>query len=151
MSEQIPDILVWNNEKWTFIRAENVYSLFDPKKIGLTPTEWITSCCKGFVIQFSIVNDQLFLDELLVYCKNKKYPPVNGAKAKLDNMGVGVYRNIGLKLSYSGVITIGKNLKERFRGRAFTGPCSYEITYELEIKDGILLGSRETSGEYFQL
>lgn len=151
MSEQIPDHLIWNNEKWIFILADNIYSLFDPEKFGLTPTEWTTCCYKGFVIQFRIVNDRLFLDELFVNCENKKYPPINGVKAKYCELGAVKYMNIGLELSYSGVIIIGKNLKKKFYRRAFTGPGSYETTYELEIKDGKLIGSRETSGEYFQL
>ena len=53
-----------------------------------------------------------------------------------------------VKLEYSGVITIGKNLLPYFFERAFTGAHSYKKTYELTFEDGILLESKNTSGSY---
>ena len=63
-------------------------------------------------------------------------------------MGMKLYKNIGLKLEYSGVITIGKNLLPEFFESAFTGAYSYKKTYELTFEDGILLESKNTSSSY---
>lgn len=57
--------------------------------------------------------------------------------------------NLNIKLDYSGTIIVGRELKKRFLGRAFTGPYSYAKTYELMFEEGILLDSKETSGTYF--
>ena len=64
----------------------------------------------------------------------------------------GKRKNINLPLNnYSGTIIIAKNLKKRFIGRAFIGPHSYNITYELEIKNGKVIGYKDTSGTYEEI
>ena len=123
---QAPDPFIWNNEEWTFLGAKNVYTLFDPEEYGLHPEMASTACYKGFIIKFRLDDNQLILDELSVYCGDNPYPAINGIKAVADTLGMHLYKNISLKLSYSGVITIGKNMAKRFVGRAFIGPHAYE-------------------------
>ena len=77
MSEQIADSFIWKNQRWDFIGAEDIYTLFDPEEFGLSPDSPNTACWKGFIIQFKVVDDELILDELLVYCKSNIYPPIN--------------------------------------------------------------------------
>ena len=152
MSEQIPDPFFWNDEEWVFLEADDVYSLFDPEKFGLSPSMDSTACYKGFVIQFKIIDNVLIFDKLSVYCENNIYPTINGIEAKPSKeewTSMKVYENINLKLNYSGTIIIGKNMESRFHGRAFTGPYSYETTFELKFKKGQLVSSKETSGSYF--
>ncbi len=151
MSQQMPDPFIWNNEEWTLIGAENIYSLFDPEEYGLSPDEPATICWKGFIIKLKVVKNHLVFDKLSVYCKNNIYPPINGVKPKhtICSLFPMEYRNINLKLPYSGIITIGKKLNPHFYGRAFTGAHCYETTYELTFKDGKLIESKDTSGTYF--
>ena len=148
MSEQVKDPFIWNNKKWDFIGAENVYSLFNPERFGLSPDSHNTACHKGFIIQFKVVDDELILDELLVYCKNNIYPPINDVFPVEGDMRMKLYKNINLKLEYSGVIMIGTNMLPEYYGRAFTGAHSYEKVYELSFEEGILLESKDTSGSY---
>ena len=148
MTMQAPDPFIWNNEKWTFLGADNVYTLFDPKEYGLYPEMISTACYKGFIVTFRLDDSQLVLDELCVYCGDNPYPAINGIEAVADTFGMHLYKNISLKLSYSGVITIGKNMGKRFIGRAFIGPHAYEKTYELKFKNGELIDKKDTSGTY---
>lgn len=149
MTMQVTDPFVWNDEEWFFLGAENVYSLFDPEQYGLYPQMASTACYKGFIMKFRIDNQQLMLDELQIYCGDNPYPPVNGVDAlPPDSMGLRLYKNINLFLPYSGVITIAKNLNERFFGRAFIGPHAYKTVFELTFENGQLKGQKETSGTY---
>ena len=164
MSHQIEDIFFWNDEKWVFLAAEDIYSLFDPECYGLSPTSIRTDCWKGFVIQFTVRNRELILDELWVYCENGIYPKINGIAADSSapswvrvvglifkllcpfgkNM-VGLdeyfrhYKNIGKRLHYSGTITIGQTLIEEYGECAFMTPGMYERVYKLDFQDGIYL------------
>ena len=76
------DSFILQDEEWVFIGAQDVYSLFDPGKFGLSPDAPNTACWKGFIIQFKVVNDELMLDELLVYCKNETYGFIISGHAK---------------------------------------------------------------------
>ena len=150
MTQQITDPFIWEDEEWIFLRAEDIYSLFDPEAFGLMPKMASTACYKGFVVQFRVTEKQLYLDKLWVYSENDSYPPINGNEAQDSNFhcSMKLYNNINLKLSYSGVMIVGREMMDRFLGRAFTGPHSYRITHELTFKDGMLVDSKETSGSY---
>ncbi len=147
MSRQIPDPFIWEYRDLVFLGASDIEKLFNPKKYGLHPTPPSTSCWKGFVVHFRIKNKQLYLDGLDVYCENGRYPPINGVRPVQKNY-FHVYENINYKLRYSGTIIVGKGLISMYRRSAFTGPHSYETTYQLTIKKGVLESYIETSGQY---
>ena len=147
MSHQMTDPFYWEQEAWVFLGAEDVYALFDPERYGLQPTAPCTACWKGFIVQFSIQEGQLFLDRVAAHCENGVYPPINGVTPVADGM-FHEYRDIRLPLAYSGTIVVGRHLDPMYSYSAFTGPYAYETTYELTIRDGKLVGSRNTSGTY---
>lgn len=150
MTKQITDPFYWEDEKWVFLRADDAYSLFDPKTYGLNPTEPCTACWKGFVVQFKVREKQLYLDTLLVYCEDNHYPPINGVESvPSETMGMQIYEHLNISLSYSGTIIVGIMLKPEYRTRAFTGPHSYTTTFELTFVEGLLVKSIDTSGQYF--
>ena len=109
---------------------------------------WDQSDHKGFIIQFAVIDNLLFLEKLRVYCENNIYPPINGIEPVPGNMGMKVYEGIHLHLSYTGKIIIGNEMKPEYRRRAFTGPHSYEITFELSYIDGNLVEAKDTSDSY---
>lgn len=86
---------------------------------------------------------------MLVNTEDDVYPDINGAKAVDDKMSFHAYRDLDIKLNYSGTIIIGREFKKEFIGRTFTGPHPYAKTYELVFEEGILLDSKDTSGTYF--
>jgi hypothetical protein len=152
MSEQIRDPFMWDDmpdSELVFISAENIYSLFDPEKYGLQPSMVHTACYKGFIVYFALKNNQLYIDQLEVYCKNRIYPLINGIRSKrqLHNT-MRVYKNLNLALNYSGTVIIGTDFDEYYSDRAFTGAHCYHETYELYFSNGKLIDYRETSGEY---
>lgn len=149
MSEQMMDPFKWNKKEYVFLAARNVYALFDPEKYGLEPDAPHTACYKGFIVHFSVRKNQLYLDKLEVNCDNGIYPVINGVKAKKKWHGdFRIYHKLKMPLMYTGTIIIGQHFNEHFEERAFIGPHCYDITYELEFKEGMLLNYKETSGIY---
>lgn len=147
---QVPDSIIWKKKRYKFVGADNIYELFDPSKFGFEPEAIDTACWKGFIIYFIVnQNDELILNRLDINDSNDNYPLINGIKGCENREGYHIYKNINLLLNnYSGTIIIAKKLKKRFIGRAFMGPHSYNITYELEIKNGKVIGYKDTSGTY---
>lgn len=150
MTMQVPDSFIWKKKEYKFVGADDIYELFDPAKFGFDPEEVDTACWKGFVIYFIVnENDELILNRLDIHDSNDNYPPINGVEGYEDRYGYHIYKHINLPLNnYSGTIIIADDLKKRFIGRAFIGPHSYNKTYELEIKNGKVIGYKETSGTY---
>lgn len=149
MSVQAKDPFIWDGNEYIFVGAENVYSLFDPDKFNLKLNFNFTGCWKGFVICFKLENNQLYLHELHVLFSGDQKPTINGVRAtQAEDDLFSTYHDINLPLTYTGTVTIGDKLLPRFYTRAFTGPHSYEHTFELTFKDGILQNYRESTGEY---
>lgn len=149
MSAQIPDPFIWNDEEYVFVRAENIYSLFDPGAFGLNPSPSSSTCWKGFVLHFCLDGKQLYISELEVNCEDGNYPGINGVKAYVDDYGeFHVYKNLNIKSTYTGTITLGKELLPQYVLSAFTGPHSYEQTYELHFTDGRLITYENSTGKY---
>ena len=149
MSQRVTDPFIWKDEEWVFLGADDVYSLFDPEKYGLHPSMPSTACYKGFIIQFSVRDSNLYLDRLAVYCDDGSYPPINSIEPSIGTTGMQEYSDLNIPLKYSGIVIVGREIKPEYEGRAFTGPHSYETTYELEFRDGILVHHKDTSGAYF--
>lgn len=150
MSQQMTDPFIWNRKEYVFLGADDVYSLFDPNKYDLEPTEPDTSCYKGFIAHFLVKNNQIYISKLEVYCEDGHYPIINNVKPHKKMFdSFWVYKNLNLKLNYTGTIIIGTELSEAYIGRAFTGPHSYKQTYDLDFVDGLLVSSKESTGNYF--
>ena len=149
MTMQAKDPFLWNGERYDLIRAEEIYHLFDPKDYGLNPSCIITCCYKGFIVGFSVKENCLLLDFIEVHCDEGGYPPINGVEAQYkDGELFHRYENIALMLDYSGVIVIGRDLGDRYKTRAYIGPHSYNVVYELYFENGVLKEAEETSGSY---
>lgn len=150
MTMQVQDSFIWKKKEYKFVGADDIYQLFDPLKFGFDPEEVDTACWKGFIIYFTVnENDELILDRLDIHDSNDNYPKINGVDSYEDNYGYHIYKNINLPLNnYSGTIIIADDLKKRFIGRAFIGPHSYNKTYELKVKDGKVVEYKDTSGIY---
>jgi len=148
MSQQVTDPFIWEGEEWIFLRADDIYSLFDPEKYGLKPEAPHTACWKGFVVSFELKDNRLYLKNLLVNTADDEYPDINGVSAAKSGISFHEYKNLDIELLYSGTIIVGKKMKKEFLGRAFTGPHSYSKTYELKFEEGMLKNSVETSGSY---
>lgn len=153
MSQQLPDPFVVDSKTYIFVSAEDIYTLFDPKKYGLNPTSPHTACWKGFVIHFCVKDKMLYISKLEVNCDDNNYPDINGVAAKQGEKDgelsyFHVYENLDMFAQYTGKIVLGTRLDALHAGSAFTGPHSYEQTYDLMFNDGKLIYFEESTGKY---
>lgn len=148
MSEQIKDPFIWNNNKYIFIGAEDIYALFNPEKYGLNPTAPHTACWKGFVLHFLLKNNKLYLSKLQVYCEDDNYPTINNVNAIKEDSEFFIYDNLNLELKYTGTVVIGTELLPFFRRKAFTGPHCFLNTYDLHFSDGVLTSYEDSTEKY---
>lgn len=141
VSEQITDPFWWQGKEFTFLGASDVDELFLPESYGLEPKAPHTGCWKGFVVQFSVRDGQLFLDTLWVNDKNKRYPRINGKKARFcwREQGFHVYPKLNLKLDYTGSVLVGRERSEDAKDRAFVGAAFYADVWELTFLRGKLI------------
>ena len=109
-----------------------------------------TACYKGFIITFRVRYNQLYIDELDVYCPDDVYPAINGVEATDDGMmGACSYKNLNIATKYTGTIMISKGLKNgAIRGAFLDGPGLYRQNFELDFENGKLVAYRETTGQY---
>ncbi len=149
MTSQLKDPFYWKGMEYDFTGATDIYALFDPETYGLHPDGFSTACYKGFIITFSVRSNQLYIDQLDVYCPDDYYPVINGVKATDDGeMSCYRYHNLNIASDYTGRIFISKNMKAEYLNRAFTGPHSYNTNYELDFEKGKLVYYRNTTGAY---
>ena len=141
MSEQMTDPFLWQGREFVFLEASDVDELFLPENHGLEPEAPHTGCWKGFVVQFSLRDGQLFLDTLWVNDKNKRYPRINGKKARLcwREREFHVYPRLNLKLDYTGSVLVGRGRLEDAEERAFVGAAFYEDVWKLTFSHGKLM------------
>ena len=147
MTQQRPDIFLWENKEWAFTGASDIYSLFDPAAFGLKPYSNCSNCWKGFLVGFALRDGELYLDWLRVNQKDDDYPVINGIEAVQDDY-FHIYRNLNLRLRYTGTMVIGREFDEWFAGRSTVGPYLYKIKYDLRFEDGVLQEAGDTTGSY---
>ena len=146
MSIQVRDPFYWNGEEYDFLKAENIYSLFDPAAYGIELSYADHSCWKGFIIQFSVREDQLFWDRLALVAGEKAPPPILGIAPVCPDGWFYEYEGIDSRLDYTGTMTIGRELLPRYAGRSSVGPHSYAIVFQLTFESGRLIRTKDISG-----
>lgn len=75
MTMQIKDSLYYTDKSYTIVTC-NTPLCFDPREYGVTPTPYTTACHRGHWSEYSILNDQLVLQNLFIYTNSNDYPPI---------------------------------------------------------------------------
>lgn len=162
MSLQMVDLFLWEGEEWAYFSCTSNYKLFeiyDPKKYGLFEPEvynldvitTMSGCIQGYVVQYAVKENKLFLENLWVNCRNDVYPEINEVKAiKLavssNNLYIGdyplgvfnsyMYKNISERLYFCGKIKIAKEPSiVEIRGIPV---YAFRKVYELVFENGVL-------------
>jgi hypothetical protein len=116
--------------------------LFDPAQVGIKPVGMTTACYRGFICNYEISDDTLFLAGLVVWGSSPSYPSIGGVAPTIDRSystfvsaaveadipgftlrtsedtcGPAVYREIRLPVPFDGRIILGReNLFPYARG-----------------------------------
>lgn len=168
MTVQMEDLFLWNHQEWVFINDKHSdklfrfyelkkYELFKPENYGLNIKMFSTNCRKGFLVQFAIKENNLFLENLWVNCEYNIYPEINEVKAKyidysdkeeeLNYAGFHIYKNISERLYFSGKVIIGQEPQKGYLGNTFAFYV-YDKVFELIFKNGVLQSFSDISYTY---
>lgn len=114
MTMQIKDSLYYTDKSYTIVTC-NTPLCFDPREYGVTPTPYTTACHRGYWSEYSILNNQLVLQNLFIYTNSNDYPPIANIESVVAPQMPyfpsrhRVYYELQLPIIYTGKILIGSN------------------------------------------
>ena len=145
MIMQIKDSLYYTDKSYTIVTC-NTPLCFDPREYGVTPTPYTTACHRGYWSEYSILNDQLVLQNLFIYTNSNDYPPIANVKPGLAPQESHfpnrhhVYNDIQLSIAYTGKILIGSDpVPTHYIKGVCNDPWKYTALKECVFKDGNLV------------
>ena len=160
MTAQASDKLYYNGERY-FEYMHQGKELFDPRANGFDPSGSCTACYRGFICEYEITEDRLFLKNLLINTGTGNYPDLNGVSVSIkgykevglffkrkepiydtsiSDLDMKKYKDVNLPLDYSGKVIVGKDfLREYYVHAPIKIPFTYEIFLELTFEKGRLI------------
>lgn len=151
MTAQIDDILIWNRSEYIInaIELENGEKLFVPSEFKLSPVMMHTACYRGYYCTFRLLNRELFLSELVVKHKTKRYPIINGIKAKLDmefGSGRAIYSNLMYPIKVTGVLRLANGfISSRYEHMGFQEITAYRNVQKITFQNGVVADCEDLS------
>ncbi|MBR4749057.1 MAG: hypothetical protein IK083_05755 [Abditibacteriota bacterium] len=157
MTMQIKDTVYWKGERYDLVSrlgellSEWWEKPFHPECFGIKPLRIMYDCRRYYSATYRVKDNRLYVANWLIHAtEDGNYPPVNGVEPILDSGGFNHgarYDNLNIPMDITGVIILGKGCKPK-RSRWPAGPDCYSLTYELTFENGVLVGTKETSGTY---
>lgn len=126
---------------------------FSPQHYGVVP-ELHPTAIRGFFCEYIFTNKNFVLNEFSIYSKEKNI--IVSGKKPLHRQGFLsdfiTYRDLNLKMDYSGGIIIGKNfLKDYYYILGKQNPLAFNIVYELIIEGGKIIKTIDKSEDVNEL
>ncbi len=154
MTAQIPDNFVLDGKNYALAEGGR---LFSPLEFGLEPVMTVTSCWRGYVCTYTILEQQLVLDTLDISLANfgnqdsqaVDAPLLSGVAAqRKTSIFTHSYSGLAMPLSYSGLLLIASEfIRELYVHMGFQPAWKYQTVIELSFSDGIPTGRRDVSDE----
>ena len=168
MTAQIGDLYKYNEAEYTCLMMSEG-GPFDPRKHGLSPSQIITACWRGFWCEYEIINDCLILQKLHIHDGDNKYPDINGVSITPKDcisgipairfegekrvsteipkyLGHETYDNLAMAIPYTGAVLLASDyMEEYFVHKGCEWPYGYKKLQSLEFKNGSLIKSNDCS------
>lgn len=174
MTRQTPDGMEYAGDDYVILYGPAQFG-FDVRSYKLYPFGRDTGTHRGYWCEYAVIDGRLTLNELYVNSVGDCYPRINGVEAEaprremrkvpcftyesveekleecLTNFGYHVYRNIGLVLDYSGVVTIGRDsVALPFHNIGYPEPWTFGTVLELEFEGGVLKSVSDISDSFVE-
>ncbi len=159
MTGQEPDRFFYNDEKFELVGIKGK-GLLVPSDIGIETYMSATSCRRGYIMRYKIVERQLILDGFWFNSKSEDLPEINGIKPVnlseetaeegdyFHNMFKFEYRNLQKQLPFKGSIIIARDLiRSKYVHMGFQKSTAYKTVLKFEFKDGIIVDVEDQSEE----
>jgi hypothetical protein len=137
MTAQIHDSILLDDRKFSIVGLHGE-DLFKPVEFRLQPRMSITSCWRGFVCEYKIESNKLFLNTLQVNL-HEQDPLINRveptfSKSTFDN----VYNHLNLPMDFTGEILAGDHfIRELYVHMGFQPAWKFETVYQLTLSHGM--------------
>ncbi|MFX1360652.1 MAG: hypothetical protein ACFFDL_11115 [Promethearchaeota archaeon] len=157
MTGQEPDRFYYKDQRLDLIGI-NGKGLLLPSDFGIETHMTATSCRRGYIMRYKIVENQLVLDGFWFSSKTDDLPEINGIKpVKLTEETAGEddymhhmfkfeYRNLEKKISFKGSIILAKDLiRSKYVHMGFQSSTAYKTVLKFEFKDGMIVNVQDIS------
>ena len=147
MAAQMHDSIVLDARKFLIVGV-NGDDLFKPAEFKMNPYMSVTSCWRGFVCEYKIESNQLFLNTLQINL-DQPGPRINGveplfSKAMFNN----VYNPLNLPMDFTGEILAGDQfIRELYVHMGFHPAWKFQVVHQLRISHGTVLDVKDISPE----
>jgi hypothetical protein len=162
MTAQMHDKFVYKKNEHYISAIEHTDTFIDINSLlGFEPRSFSTACRRGYVATFALLKEKLVLKKLYTNNGNKiekEIPKINNKLPEIsvreglidelkDTLRDFTYKNINLKILYTGSIIITKDfIRERYVHMGFQSPLSYNTVIQLTFNNGQLIAVKDFSG-----
>jgi len=149
MTAQMNDVFRYRDDFYS-LAGISEGGLFEPALIELEPVGTCTSCWRGYVATFAILETRLVLDclDVNLYSKEKDLvsqtgPVINGVsptgEKREHNFFNNHYKGLAYHLEYTGGLLLAKGfIEDLYVHMGFHPAWKYETVFELVFENGIL-------------
>ena len=145
MTAQIGDRFTFRGNDYSIVAISTPIG-FEPVQFGITPLGICTACWAGYWCEYTISEEGITLKNLYINSRDNNYPASNGVEAEEDErekfqyMGHHLYKNVGIRVKYTGKILVGKDfLREYYIHMGYQRAWAYQTLVEFIFEDGSLI------------
>ena len=146
MTGQMADIFMLAGDLFSLVGMRG-QELCKPDDFGINPLSNCTACWRGYQMKYHFINNQLFLDEMLV---NGDDPPIiNGIRPQNGaRFFKYYYKNLKYKTTFTGKILLAKDfIQSMYVHMGFQRPMAFKTIIEIKMKDGKIISEKDLSKE----
>ncbi len=149
MTGQISDTFLFKGDHYSLIGISGG-DLASPERFGMEPEMIHTACYRGFYATYELTEETLYLRELTLREKNKKYPPIEGIEPAIGD-GQATYRNLSVLVPFTGKMRLAKDfIEELYIHMGYQKPTAFRTVLDLTLKDGRVVEIKDRSQEMEQ-
>jgi hypothetical protein len=136
VTAQWPDRVVYQAQQY-FIAGKKGAGLLTPISFGIEVCVLATAAYRGYVCEYSIINQQLYLTEVMLQTLQRPYPELAGVQSQVhENLPVGYYPGLQIECPFSGGLVVVQGPLQKHSSGVLPNPASYEIVKEMIFQDG---------------
>lgn len=154
MTAQVGDKFRYKEEAYSVVALSSPVK-FTPIEYGIIPHGICSACWRGYWCEYEISDEGIILKDLYIHSKEDLYPAINGvlpqeaqrrSKKWFQYMGHHLYKDVNLKIPYTGRILAGKDfIREYGLNMGFQRAWAYGHLTEFVFADGCLLETKDHS------
>jgi hypothetical protein len=147
MTAQASDTFIYKGMGYWLIGI-NGEGLAKPQDFGMKPVMKHTGCYRGFYSGYEITDDGIYLKEMTLNEEKGNYKLVNGVKPIIDDLWGATYKDISIRVSFTGKIRLAKDfIQELYVHHGFQKPSAFETVIDLKFEDSRIVETNDRSKE----